>query len=109
MNSISFHKTNALSRAEYIDHSENFISIQLEINRNKLYILDLILTIGSFILSGIAVMTGIFGQNLNNPYMSGITTNRHSAIGFCSVTFVECFGASCVLLIVITYIYRQRL
>jgi len=68
----TFNKLHALS--EYIDDTEDFISISQDSHRNKLIQIDLVMTSLSFSLTFLAMVASVFGMNVT----SGLEENERA-------------------------------
>ncbi|GMH36615.1 hypothetical protein BSKO_04488 [Bryopsis sp. KO-2023] len=80
----------------YTDDTEDFVNIQQDKHRNQLLQLELLITAGTFALSFIAVITGIFGMNLKNHMEENGKT-------FTLVSTLTSSGAVCVLILLIAF------
>ncbi|GLC56817.1 hypothetical protein PLESTB_001152200 [Pleodorina starrii] len=54
------------SLKSYIDSTEDLINLELDQQRNNLISVDLMVTFGSFLLTAMSVIAGLFGMNVTN-------------------------------------------
>lgn len=59
------------SLRSYIDSTEDLINLELDQQRNNLISVDLMVTFGSFLLTAMSVIAGLFGMNLTNRRVEG--------------------------------------
>ncbi|GFR49533.1 hypothetical protein Agub_g11558, partial [Astrephomene gubernaculifera] len=67
------------SLKSYIDATEDLINLELDQQRNNLISVDLMVTFGSFLLTAMSVIAGLFGMNVAN----GLEADRRAFLAIC--------------------------
>mmetsp|Transcript_20778 Transcript_20778/g.58464 ORF Transcript_20778/g.58464 Transcript_20778/m.58464 type:complete len:257 (+) Transcript_20778:19-789(+) len=96
----TYDKLNTLS--EYIDDTEDYINIELDSHRNQLIQLELILTTATFAVAVAALVTGIFGMNIDNSI-----EENHGL--FVAVTALVGLGSIAIFIGIVLYCRWKRL
>ncbi|KAK1398061.1 Magnesium transporter [Heracleum sosnowskyi] len=85
---------------EYIDHTEDYLNIQLDHRRNQLIQLELILTCGNVSLSIYALVTAIFGMNMQYTW--------RESYGYMFKWVVMLSGIMCAFIFMAIIIYARN-
>lgn len=87
---------------EHVDDTQDFITLKMANRRNLIIRFDLIISIITAILSGFAVVTGIFGMNLRSTF-------ENSNTAFVLVILGIIFGAFFLILLSFWYLRKKKI
>lgn len=87
---------------EHVDDTQDFITLKMANRRNLIIRFDLIISILTAILSGFAVVTGIFGMNLRSTF-------ENSNTAFVLVILGIIFGAFFLILLSFWYLRKKKI
>ncbi|GIL73407.1 hypothetical protein Vretifemale_3444 [Volvox reticuliferus] len=76
------------SLKSYIDSTEDLINLELDQQRNNLISVDLMVTFGSFLLTAMSVIAGLFGMNVTNRMEGDYSAFLGICIGSASTAVV---------------------
>ncbi|GIL49759.1 hypothetical protein Vafri_6055, partial [Volvox africanus] len=76
------------SLQSYIDSTEDLINLELDQQRNNLISVDLMVTFGSFLLTAMSVIAGLFGMNVTNRMEGDYSAFLGICIGSASTAVV---------------------
>ncbi|GLI64558.1 hypothetical protein VaNZ11_007878, partial [Volvox africanus] len=76
------------SLQSYIDNTEDLINLELDQQRNNLISVDLMVTFGSFLLTAMSVIAGLFGMNVTNRMEGDYSAFLGICIGSASTAVV---------------------
>lgn len=88
---------------EFIDDTEDYVNITLDSHRNQLIQVDLLLTAGTFCVSLVTLVSGIFGMNLEH----GMLADGDNTVIFKLVSTLSC-AFSVVILVAFVLIMRHK-